>query len=299
MRILITGGEGQLGRALRYALSRGGNEAGRVPESCRGAEVSVFDLPQGDILDLSALRAALVGGMDLVIHCAAYTDVDGCEENPDLAFRVNGLGARNVALAAGEAGARLVHVSTDYVFSGEAESPYSEWDLCDPRSAYGASKRLGEQYAAAFCPRHFIARVAWLYGYEGKNFVRTILRLAREKKEIRVVSDQIGCPTSAEDLAIQLLEMGTTEEYGIYHCTGSGQCSWFEFAREIVALSGEDCQVLPCRSADYPQKARRPAYSVLEHRMLRATIGDRARPWRQAIQGFMAHYDRENGEVKR
>ena len=167
---------------------------------------------------------------DAIISCAAFTNVDGCETNREAAFAVNALGARNLAMAAEEIGAKLVHVSTDYVFSGDAAQPVWEYDLPAPRSVYGKTKLLGEQYVQQFCTHYFIVRTAWLYGYAGNNFVKTMLRLARQNGGVTVVDDQLGNPTNAADLAHEILNLLVTKEYGVYHCTGEGVCSWCEFA---------------------------------------------------------------------
>ena len=182
---------------------------------------------------------------DAIISCAAFTNVDGCETNREAAFAVNALGARNLAMAAEEIGAKLVHVSTDYVFSGDAAQPVWEYDLPAPRSVYGKTKLLGEQYVQQFCTHYFIVRTAWLYGYAGNNFVKTMLRLARQNGGVTVVDDQLGNPTNAADLAHEILNLLVTKEYGVYHCTGEGVCSWCEFAAEIIRLSGVPATGMP------------------------------------------------------
>ena len=229
--------------------------------------------------------------LDVIFNCAAYTNVNGCETDSDTAFRVNALGARNLAMAAERFGAKLIHVSTDYVFSGEGNTPRSEWDLCDPQSVYGKTKYLGEQYVRDFCKRYFIVRTAWLYGYEGNNFVKTIMRIAREKGSATVVNDQFGNPTNAADLAHHLLKLAVTEQYGVYHCTGTGECSWYDFACKIVEYAGIPATVSPCTTAEYPTPAKRPAYSSLDNRMLRNTVGDEMRPWEEALRYFITHLE--------
>lgn len=299
MRILITGAKGQLGSALQDALRQGYTVLGALPESVAGAEVIGLDLPELDITDLAELRKHFqTARPDVVVHCAAMTHVDGCESDPDAAFRVNALGARNVALCCEEVEAKMIHISTDYVFAGDGTVPHSEWDLPNPQSAYGHSKRLGEQYVADFCRRHFIVRTSWLYGLRGRNFVKTLLCLARERGEVKVVDDQRGNPTNAEDLAHHLLLLADTGQYGIYHITGKGICSWYDFAAEFLRLSGMDCRTVACSSGEFASPTHRPAYSALEHRMLRATIGDHMRDWRDAIADYMAHYDKESGDFQ-
>ncbi|MCL2031571.1 MAG: dTDP-4-dehydrorhamnose reductase [Oscillospiraceae bacterium] len=277
MKLLITGADGQLGRELA-----------RLADT---ADILLTDAAELDITDRQAVEA-FVGGArpDVILNCAAMTDVDACETKPEDALRVNALGPRNLAMAAEGADASLVHISTDYVFSGEGRAPLREWDLPDPKTVYGKSKLLGEQYVSRFCQRHFIVRTSWLYGPDGHNFVKTILRHAREKGALKVVDDQRGCPTYTADLARCLLRLAGTREYGLYHCAGGGECTWYEFACEIVRLSGIPCEVSPCATAEFPRPAPRPAYSVLDNAMLRGTGGDPMRPWREALADFMETY---------
>ena len=210
-----------------------------------------------DVTDAAGAREALAGAT--VINCAAYTDVDGAEGDSAAAHAVNEEGARNVAEAAG----RVLYVSTDYVFDGTKREPYVESDPTGPIQEYGRSKLAGERATADANPDHLIVRSSWLFGAGGKNFVETILGLARERDELRVVDDQVGCPTFTGHLAEALLTLAPGDERGILHVTGAGSCSWFEFAREIVARAGVDCQVEPCSTDEFPRPARRPAYSVL------------------------------------
>lgn len=295
MKILITGAKGQLGTELLRVLKSGKTEIGSVPEELFGAEITAVDVEELDIVDLSAVKS-LVSAVhpDVIINCAAYTNVDRCETDRDAAFQVNALGARNLAIAAQRSGAKLIHVSTDYVFGGDGTIPYSEWDLCAPKSVYGASKRLGEEYVADFCSRFFIVRTSWLYGYVGKNFVKTMMRVGKERGELTIVNDQRGNPTNAADLAHHLLKLAVTEEYGIYHCTGNGECTWYDFACEIIRLAKIPCNITPCTSEEYPSPTPRPAYSSLDNRMLRCTVGDEMRDWKEALQCFMSNYQGEN-----
>ena len=201
-------------------------------------------------------------------------------------------------MAAEEIGAKLVHVSTDYVFSGDAAQPVWEYDLPAPRSVYGKTKLLGEQYVQQFCTHYLIVRTAWLYGYAGNNFVKTILRLARQNGGVTVVDDQLGNPTNAADLAHEILNLLVTKEYGVYHCTGEGVCSWCEFAAEIIRLSGIPATVTPCTTEQFiagakKQIAPRPAYSALENAMLKATIGNEMRDWKTALACFFENYKPE------
>ncbi len=218
--------------------------------------------------------------------------------NREAAFAVNALGARTLPMAAEEIGAKLVHGSTDYVFSGDAAQPVWEYDLPAPRSVYGQTKLLGEQYVQQFCTHYFIVRTAWLYGYAGNNFVKTMLRLARQNGGVTVVDDQLGNPTNAADLAHEILNLLVTKEYGVYHCTGEGVCSWCEFAAEIIRLSGIPATVTPCTTEQFiagakKQIAPRPAYSALENAMLKATIGNEMRDWKTALACFFENYKPE------
>lgn len=290
MKLLITGGSGQLGSELNRVLEEQCSELGAIPGCYQGAEVTCVDVDELDITDLDAVISFVQKGcFDLILNCAAYTNVDSCEVDRDAAFRVNALGARNLAMAAERVGAKLVHVSTDYVFAGDGDKPYAEWSLCNPKSVYGESKLLGEQYVRDFCSRYFIVRTSWLYGYVGHNFVKTIQKAARERGAVKVVDDQRGNPTNAADLAHHLLKLGAGEQYGVYHCTGEGECSWYDFACKIVEYSGIDATVTPCTTEEFPRPARRPAYSSLDHMMLRNTVGDEMRPWQEALQYFIAN----------
>lgn len=287
MKILITGAAGQLGQEIQRQLTAGGSALGPVPERLALASVIPVDIDEVDLTNRHD-TAALVRRYApyAVINCAAFTNVDKCESEPDAAFAANALIPRNLALACDEVGAKLVHLSTDYVFSGNASAPLPETALPAPNTVYGATKLLGEEYVKAFSKQWFIVRTAWLYGREGANFVKTILRLVRENGSAKVVSDQIGNPTNAEDLAHHLLQMVPSREYGVYHCTGNGVCNWYDFACEIVRLWGVDATVTPCTTEEFPRPAPRPAYSALDHAMLRATIGDNMRPWQQALEQF-------------
>lgn len=295
MKILITGGRGQLGTELGKCFERGFTELG-IPEILRqDNEVHSVDADELDITDFEAVKSLLEKErFNAVINCAAYTNVDGCEKNTDDAFRVNAVGARNLAVACENIGAKLVHISTDYVFSGNGSSPCTECDIPSPKSAYGKTKYLGEQYVREFSSRYFIVRTAWLYGYYGKNFVKTIMNAARKFGKVTVVDDQRGNPTNAADLAHHIIKLLGTEEYGIYHGTGTGECSWCEFAAEIVKTAGIEAEIIPCTSEEYaashPDSAKRPAYSALDNGMFRITVGDEFRPWQDALKCFMENF---------
>ena len=298
MKILITGASGQLGNELRTVLAQGSGELGPIPEKLAHATVIGTDVTAApgvealDITDRHQVAAFLRHCQpDVVINCAAYTNVNGCETHQADAYKVNALGPRNLAMACDEIGAKLVHVSTDYVFSGEGNVPLCEYDTVGPVSVYGKTKRAGEEYVQQFCKKHFIVRTAWLYGYVGNNFVKTILRLAKERGAVTVVNDQLGNPTHCADLAHHLLKLCVTKEYGTYHCTCEGICSWYDFACEIVRLGGVDAKVSPCTTAEYPTPAKRPAWSALENMALAATVGNDARPWQEALASFFAHWN--------
>lgn len=198
-----------------------------------------MDVDVLDITDEAAVQAFVANAQpDVIINCAAMTNVDGCEANEAVAYKVNATGPANLAAAAQKCGAKIVQVSTDYVFAGDAFEDRIESDATSPESAYGRTKLAGEQLVADACAQHFIVRTAWLYGYVGNNFVKTMLRLARENGAIKVVYDQYGNPTSANDLAYEILKIAVTDNYGIYHCTNKGTCSWCDFACAIVDGAG-------------------------------------------------------------
>lgn len=300
MKILITGANGQLGTELRRQLASGKSSLGPVPERLKNAIVIATDVDELDITNRNETLAFVRRHQpDTIINCSAFTNVDGCETSTDAAFKVNALGPSNLAQAAERINARLIHVSTDYVFSGEGDKPLDESAVIGPVSAYGRTKALGEAYVRDFCHRYFIVRTAWLYGYNGKNFVKTMVNAGKKFGKLTVVNDQMGNPTNAEDLAYHLLKLAVSHEYGVYHCTGEGVCSWYDFAKEIIRLSGVDAEVSPCTSAEYaaahPEAASRPAWSALENRMLACTCGNEMRPWQQALECWFEHWNGENG----
>ena len=292
MKILITGSKGQLGSELTAILKEMRSELGPVPEEYAGARVIGVDLDELDISDMEAVDVYGAGHkgapFDLIINCAAMTNVDACETDYEAALRGNAIAPQNIAIFAEKQGAKLVHISTDYVFDGKASVPYTEDDVPNPVTAYGRSKLIGEQNVTDACSRAFIIRTAWLYGKTGHNFVKTIRKLASEKDRITVVYDQIGNPTNANDLAHHILKIAAGTDFGLYHVTGNGICSWYEFAKEIVRLSGLDCEVAPVTTEEFPRPAPRPAYSAMDHLMLRATTGDHMRDWKEALACWIA-----------
>jgi dTDP-4-dehydrorhamnose reductase len=276
MRIAITGVAGQLGRDLLSELT---------PRH----ECCAISRAEADVTDYPALAACVAACRpDLVIHSAAYTDVDGCERNPDQAYRVNAIGTWNAAAAANQCGGAVAVISSDFVFDGEKREPYTEFDATNPLSHYGASKRAGELAAFAANPRTYVVRTQWLYGVHGQNFPYAILRAA-VRGEVRVVADQIGAPTYSPDLARMIGRIIETPRYGIYHANNAGACSWYDFAVELYRLAGLDPALIrPIPSAEYPSPTRRPAYSVLRRYALELMGLDDARPWQDAAREFIA-----------
>jgi dTDP-4-dehydrorhamnose reductase len=254
-------------------------------------EVTARVMDELDVTDRAALRREVEASHpDVVVNCAAWTAVDRAETEPDAAYRVNVLGARNVAQAAERIGARVVYFSTDYVFDGTASEPYDEDAPTGPLSVYGRTKLQGEQATREANPDHLILRLAWLYGSTGHNFVRTVLRLADEKDQLRIVDDQVGSPTFTEDVVHQLwtaIEEGCS---GTYHCVNAGQASWYAFATRIARRLGLSVPVIPIRTVDYPTPARRPAYSVLANRKFELEGLNSMRPWEDALDDCLLRY---------
>ena len=275
-KIIVTGANGQLGRAVNLQY----------------ADSTEYELINTDVeeLDITSIDKVMEFVRDVrpyaVMNCAAYTAVDACEKEEDLAFRINALGARNLSIAAGETGAKLMHVSTDYVFDGNGSRPYRETDPTGPQGAYGRTKLAGENFVREFCSRHYIVRTAWLYG-DGKNFVKTMLRLSETNDKVRVVMDQVGSPTSAGELAKAIAYLLPTENYGLFHGTCEGDCSWAEFTKEIFRLAGKSTVVEAITSEEYGAAAKRPAYSILENYMLKMTTDFMFADWHDAIAEYI------------
>lgn len=294
MRILIIGASGQLGTELVKAVQNGQTMSGALPKIYIDAEVDAVTHQTLDIADQQVVDTWFADHppYDIVINTAAQTNVDGCEKAEAQAYRVNAHGPENLAFAVNRTGGKLIHVSTDYVFAGTEATPRTENDPVCPVSAYGRTKLAGEKLALDACPRTFVVRTAWLYGAEGKNFVKTMLRLARQNGLIKVVSDQWGSPTNAADLADAILRLALTDQYGIYHAVNAGVCSWYDFAYRIVDQKGIPCEKVSLTSAQYkamfPASADRPAYSVLATQKLEAAIGRPMRTWQAAIDDFLA-----------
>ncbi len=276
MRLFVTGSRGQLGRGLERAAAG------------RGDAFVGYDLPELNVTDAAAVaRAASEAGPDAIVNCAAFTAVDAAESQSEIALAVNGTAVSGLARAANAAGAWLLQISTDYVFDGTAKTPYREDHPANPQSAYGRTKLVGER-AAAGARRHLIVRTAWLFG-EGANFVAAIRRqLDGGAKQLRVVADQRGCPTYADDLAGALLELLDAGATGVVNAVNAGSTTWFEFAREIVRQLGSDAEVLPISTAEANRHAPRPTYSVLDTSRLVSRLGHELPPWQDALRRYLA-----------
>ncbi|MNO29369.1 dTDP-4-dehydrorhamnose reductase [compost metagenome] len=282
MKVLVTGSAGQLGQDLVLLLQ------------AQDYEVLGCDRQEMDITNLDQC-VEIIGGFapDAVIHCAAHTAVDVAETDIDAAYLINANGSRNVALAAEKAGAKLVYISTDYVFDGMGTQPYHEYDNTDPQSIYGKSKRAGEILVQSLSSKFFIVRTSWVYGKYGNNFVKTMLKLGQEKPLLQVVDDQKGSPTYTVDLANFLLELIQTEKYGVYHASNTEFCTWYEFTQAIFA-EAEDilglkftAKLEPCSTEQFLRPAPRPQYSVMEHLAIRTNGFQDIRPWREGLRDFL------------
>ncbi len=275
-KLIVTGADGQLGRAINMQYA-GNTEY----------ELINTDVGELDITDIDSVMKFVRGVQPYaIINCAAYTAVEACEKEEDLAFRINAVGARNLSIASGETGAKLMHVSTDYVFDGNGTRPYRETDPVGPQGAYGRTKLAGENFVKEFSHRHFIVRTAWLYG-DGKNFVKTMLRLSEDHDKVRVVRDQVGSPTSAAELARAIAYLLPTENYGLFHGTCEGDCSWAQFTEEIFRLAGKNTVVEGITSEEYGAAVKRPAYSILENYMLKMTTNFMFADWHDAIAQYL------------
>jgi dTDP-4-dehydrorhamnose reductase len=293
MRVLVTGARGMLGSDLCETLAH-------------DHDLRAVDIEDFDIADAAATRAAIADWRPgMVVHCAAWTDVDGCEQDPERAFVHNARGARNVASACAEANASMAYISTDFVFDGEKREPYTEFDRPNPLGVYGASKLAGELAVRSLVPTHYAAlraagvqapaagsyvvRTAWLFGKRGRSFVRTILEAAEKKEELRVVADQFGSPTYTRDLAKAVSDLIVSGRLlpGVYHLANSGVCSWAELATEALRLAGRHARVVPIPAAEWPSPTRRPAYSALRSRWLELQGLPPLGPWQEALARFV------------
>lgn len=283
MSILLFGHNGQLGTLLYEQL----------------IDTDVFP---SDVSNQTGLKQWFIekSSYAVIINAAAMTTVDGCENNECRAYEVNALGPKYLAENVARQGGRLLQVSTDYVFPGTDPFPRKETDPVCPINAYGRTKWAGEVFVRAICPKHFIVRTAWLYGLHGRNFVKTILKKARETGRISVVADQYGSPTFANDLAQVILQLTQTEQYGTYHCTNAGVCSWFELASVAVDIAGISCEKEAITTEEYrrrfPQSARRPMYSALDNTKIAGVLGKPLRPWRDALEEFIDVLQKEEAQ---
>ena len=275
-KIIVTGCNGQLGKAVNKLYANDGR----------------YELVNTDVgeLDITNIDEVLSFAREVkpyaIINCAAHTGVDACETEADKAYKINAIGPRNLSIAATETNAKLIHISTDYVFDGKGTRPYTEFDAVGPQGMYGRTKLAGENFVKQFADRYFIIRTAWLYG-DGKNFVKTMLRLSETNDKVRVVKDQVGSPTSAEELAKAIAFLLPTENYGLFHGTCEGDCSWAEFTEEIFRLAGKKTVVEPITTEEFGAKAPRPAYSILENYMFKLTSDFMFADWHDAIAKYM------------
>ena len=280
-KIIVTGCNGQLGRAVNQQY------AGSTEYELVNTDVAELDITKVD----KVLELAREVKPYAIINCAAYTNVDKCEVEQDLAYKINAIGARNLAIAAADTGAKLMHISTDYVFPGNVSAhPLTEFDRVSPKSMYGATKLAGENFVRDFANRYFIIRTAWLYG-DGHNFAKTMLKLAETNDKIGVVMDQAGTPTSAVELAKAIKYLLPTDNYGLFHGTCEGDTNWAEFAAAVLRLAGSKTEIEPITSEEYkrrfPNSADRPAYSILENYMLKLTTDFSFASWQDAIEVYM------------
>lgn len=291
-KVLVTGCNGQLGRAIQKEYA--GDVTFILTDVAEGEGITSLDITDIDAVMLLVLNEK----PDVIINCAALTNVDGCEKMWDLAYKINAIGPRNLAIAATAVGAKLVHVSTDYVFAGTERTPRTEFDTPDPISAYGKTKLEGEQFVRQFAEKFFILRTAWLYG-DGKNFVKTMVRVAKTHDEVSVVCDQFGSPTSAVELAKMIHFLEGTDNYGIFHATCEGETNWADFTEAFYAKLGITAKVNHITSEEYarmnPEAAKRPAYSNLDNYMLRLTTDQFAMAnWEDALDVYLKDFDMEN-----
>lgn len=287
MNILVTGANGQLGREMQRLSAVSPNN------------YTFTDVAELDVTDAGAVRQAVAQTRaEVIVNCAAYTNVERAEEDEEAADRLNRGAAENLARAAEANGATLIHVSTDYVFDGTAHTPYTEDGTPSPLGAYGRTKLAGERAVMASGCRYLIFRTAWLYSEYGNNFLKTMLRLTSERDTLQVVFDQIGTPTYAGDLALALFSIIESERYagneGVYHFTDEGVCSWYDFARAIAEYAGNSaCDIRPCHSDEFPSKAVRPAYSVLDKTKIKETFGIVIPHWTDSLRKCIGNIEKK------
>ncbi|PYY29633.1 dTDP-4-dehydrorhamnose reductase [Paenibacillus illinoisensis] len=282
MKVLVTGANGQLGRDVVILLEKEGHSV----LACTREQLDITD-------QLECSNVLSTYHPEVIIHCAAYTAVDAAETDVDGAYQVNAVGTRNITVAAEQIGAKLIYISTDYVFDGISDEPYHEYDNTSPQSIYGKSKRAGEVLVQSLSSRWFIVRTSWVYGIHGNNFVKTMLKLGQEKPKLQVVHDQKGSPTYTVDLAHFLLKLMSTEKYGVYHASNSGACTWYEFTQAIFEEAKLfprfhiQAEVYPCATDQFPRPAPRPQNSVMEHLSIRTNGLNDLRPWREGLRDFL------------
>ena len=273
-KILVTGCNGQLGKA--------------VNQEYKNDDVELLNTDVGDldITDIEkVVRFVKENTPDVIINCAAHTNVDLCETQKELAYKINAIGPKNLSIAASQVGAKIIHISTDYVFDGTAMTPYKEFDSTAPTGVYGFTKLEGERFVKQFADKFFIIRTAWLYG-EGRNFVNSMMKLGRENGEVNVVADQMGTPTSAKELARLIHVLEPTNNFGVFHGTCEGYCSWADFAERIFEYAGIDAKVNRLRTDEYPTPVKRPAFSVLDNYMLSLTTDFKFAKWEDALKEY-------------
>ncbi|HHP5737864.1 dTDP-4-dehydrorhamnose reductase [Bacillus paranthracis] len=276
MKVLVTGAKGQLGQDIL-----------RLLES-QSWEVFGFGREELDITDERQVHEKVLSiKPDIIIHTAAYTQVDQAESDEATAFKVNAEGTKYLAQAAEAVGAKFCYVSTDYVFDGTKDTPYKADDQTNPQTIYGKSKLVGEQYTQEYCSKSYIVRTSWVFGLYGNNFVKTMLRLAEENKELGIVHDQVGSPTYTTDLARFIISLVQTDKYGVYHGSNSGVCSWYEFAKEIFKQSNIEIVVNPLTTENFPRPAARPKYSVLDKGMIEENGFESFQDWKEALKDFL------------
>jgi dTDP-4-dehydrorhamnose reductase len=281
-RVMVTGAAGQLGYDVVKTFQAGGHD------------VMACDRDQLDITDQQQCRDTInTFQPHIIVHCAAYTAVDMAETDEDMAYTVNVTGTRNIAVAAEKVKAKLIYISTDYVFDGTATGPYQEYDPTSPQTVYGKSKLAGERMVESLCTRWFVIRTSWVFGVHGSNFVKTMLELLEKRPRLQVVHDQQGSPTYTVDLARLVSNLSLTEKYGIYHASNSGTCTWYEFAQAIAEEASkqsafkQNAVLEPCTTGQFPRPAPRPQYSVMDHLAIRTNGLPPMRDWREALIAFL------------
>ena len=284
--VLVTGAEGQLGSDLVLLLVLSGYKV-------FGMGKSELDITNEEEVNkvVSFLKP------EIIIHCAAYTQVDNAESDSDTVFLINGIGTRNIAIAAESNHSKLIYISTDYVFDGCSTTAYHEFSPVSPINIYGTSKLAGEMMVRDFHSKFFIVRTSWVFGVNGNNFVKTMLQLSKEREQLKVVHDQIGCPTYTVDLSKCIIQLMETNKYGVYHVSNSGCCSWFDFAKEIFIQTNNSIILDPCTTDEFPRQAKRPKYSVMDHMGLRINHFNPMPHWKNALTRFLLeinNYEYEN-----